>query len=238
MTETLFTWPPPYTIKEHPRARHVKLKTSVKHGLEIVVPKRFNKKHLPTILNENKTWIEKQFKKIADKQFLIGTQTLPEFIDFHAIGQRWAVHYLPCLGKLRITFGKENEVIVRGDTQNHPACHIALTHWAKKMAREHLIEQLRSVSEKTQLSYSRATIRGQQSRWGSCSADKVINLNYKLLFLPPHLAEHILIHELCHTVHLNHSTRFWKLLSRFDPDWKAHNRLIKSADHFVPAWAI
>jgi predicted metal-dependent hydrolase len=64
------------------------------------------------------------------------------------------------------------------------------------------IPWLKRVSKKTGLSYAAASIR-QQTRWGSCSSRRLINLNARLLFLPPNLVTYVLVHELCHTKHLN-----------------------------------
>ena len=62
--------------------------------------------------------------------------------------------------------------------------------------------------------YSCVKIRKNRSRWGSCSSKKAINLSLYLLLLPEHLIEYVLLHELCHTVHMNHSPAFWNLLNK------------------------
>lgn len=57
-----------------------------------------------------------------------------------------------------------------------------------------------------------------------------------MIFLPPELMRHILIHELCHTVHLNHSPQFWRLVAKYDPNWRLHNRLSKQEEMQLPMW--
>jgi hypothetical protein len=61
---------------------------------------------------------------------------------------------------------------------------------------------------------NKITIKGNTSNWGSCSGKKNINLSYQILTLPEHLIHYILLHELCHTVEMNHSEHFWTLLDR------------------------
>src|SRR5690606_14502003 len=107
---------------------------------------------------------------------------------------------------------QEMAIVGKIQTEIHKAqCKELLIRWLKKMAKIYLASQLNKISEVTQLSYKNLTIRDQQTRWGSCTRDKNISLNFRILFLPEHLASHILIHELCHTVHLNHSDKFWSL---------------------------
>jgi predicted metal-dependent hydrolase len=74
------------------------------------------------------------------------------------------------------------------------------------------------------------------SRWGSCSARGDISLNYQLLFLPPPLLRHVLLHELCHTVEMNHSPRFWATVRRFEPDLDSMRVEMRQAWTHVPDW--
>ena len=87
------------------------------------------------------------------------------------------------------------------------------------------------------LRYHRCTIRGQKTRWGSCSSRKTISLNYKLLFLPPHLVRYLFVHELCHTRHLNHSARFWGLVQEKEPLYESLEADLTDGSRYVPLWA-
>ena len=69
--------------------------------------------------------------------------------------------------------------------------------------------------------YNGITIRDQKTRWGSCSTKGNINFNYKIVLLPPKLADYIIVHELCHLGQFNHSQKFWDLLAKIFPDHQA-----------------
>lgn len=72
--------------------------------------------------------------------------------------------------------------------------------------------------------FGRISIRKQKSRWGSCSKKGNLNFNYKIALLPGHLADYIIVHELCHLKEFNHSRKFWSLVSRAIPEDKKAKR--------------
>jgi predicted metal-dependent hydrolase len=77
------------------------------------------------------------------------------------------------------------------------------------------------------LKVARATVRNQKSRWGSCSPRGVITLNWRLIQMPPPVAEYVLLHELMHLRQPNHSRRFWREVERVCPTWREHERWLR-----------
>ncbi len=225
-------WPPIYTLKRHWRARHVKMSYSRTNGLEITVPLRFSKKHLPAIIEENKDWIIKQ-KQALD---LIQPISRPTEISFAAFQQTWSVHYFQHDKRPRIKPISTHGIILSGDIQEISVCVERLSAWVKQQAKLLLATYFRELAVELGLPYLDVTVRSQSTLWGSCSQNKSIRLNYKLVFLPENLMRHIMIHELCHTRHMNHSAQFWQLVAHFDEHWKIHRKAMKRADTYIPAW--
>lgn len=79
--------------------------------------------------------------------------------------------------------------------------------------------------------YGKITVRGQKSRWGSCSRNNNLNFNWRLIFMPIAVIEYVIIHELAHTVHHNHSQRFYALVERFCPDYKNLRKILRTRGH-------
>jgi predicted metal-dependent hydrolase len=77
------------------------------------------------------------------------------------------------------------------------------------------------------LHYNRVAIRNQRRCWGSCTSLKNLNFSYKLLFLPPHLQDYIVVHELCHLKELNHGKNFWLLVAEQIPEYREHIKELK-----------
>lgn len=100
----------------------------------------------------------------------------------------------------------------------------------KKLAREMVLERLSLFNLHYQLTWNRVSIRNQSRCWGSCTSLKNLNFNYKLLFLPPHLRDYIIVHELCHLKELNHSKVFWDLVAEQIPEYRFLARELKSID--------
>ena len=98
----------------------------------------------------------------------------------------------------------------------------------RKEAKAHLPKRIKYISEQFGFNYSSLRFTHSSSRWGSCNSKKAISLNIALMNIPFELIDYVLIHELVHTVHLNHSKEFWAHVSSVDPDYQQHKKLLKT----------
>lgn len=106
----------------------------------------------------------------------------------------------------------------------------------KPMAKNLLLPLVASLSHLHGLRFQKVVVRGQKTLWGSCSSKGTISLNYKLLFLDRELVDYVVLHELAHTVHLNHSEKFWQLLLTLDVNARVRDKQLKEAAWQVPPW--
>ncbi|KKT34962.1 MAG: hypothetical protein UW24_C0018G0035 [Parcubacteria group bacterium GW2011_GWA2_44_12] len=100
-------------------------------------------------------------------------------------------------------------------------------HQHQHKAREVIQERVAYFNEIYRASYRRITIRNQKTRWGSCSKNGNLNFNYKILFLPSALRDYIIVHELCHLLHFNHSKNFWSAVESAVPNHRALRKELK-----------
>ncbi len=162
---------------------------------------------------------------------------LPTEVILPAIAEQYKIHYMQVQNnKITMIRRPQQELVLFGQIENTNLCRKLLLRWLRMHAKQHLIPWLAKLSAQTKMTYQAVNIRSQRSRWGSCSSDKAIHLNDKLLFLPPHLVTHVLLHELCHTIHCNHSSQFWQLLASFDPDWQANKIALHKLTKDIPTW--
>lgn len=100
----------------------------------------------------------------------------------------------------------------------------------REAARELVLARLQHFNQHYGLKWNRVAIRNQRRCWGSCTSLKNLNFNYKLLLLPPHLCDYIIVHELCHLAHLHHRQEFWDLVAEQMPDYKRHVAELRAID--------
>jgi predicted metal-dependent hydrolase len=160
---------------------------------------------------------------------------LPTEIYLSSIHQAWKINYHLGAERAKICTFKTGDLAIYAPNCA-PTISRLLKKWLVNHAKQTFYPWLRALSEETGLHFHSLTVRHQRSQWGSCNAHKTINLNSLLLFLPQELVRHVMIHELCHTVHLNHSSDFWHLVERFDGDFRAHRQALKQAEKYLPLY--
>ncbi|MEL6160776.1 MAG: YgjP-like metallopeptidase domain-containing protein [Cyanobacteria bacterium J06623_5] len=253
---------PSYAVRESQRAKHVSIKISVEGEVEVVVPPRFDRSRLPEILERRRDWILKTRSRLlrdheqapkewkVEKPDKILFRWRSETVDAPTAKrglqrgfqrdpdlEAWSVTYQPSLGNSTRCIPQRNQrLTIQGNTDHLPACQAVLRKWLAHRAQRDLAPWLRQLGFELDLPCHRISVRGQKTRWASCSNHKDISLNFKLLFLPRPLVHYVLVHELCHTVHMNHSKQFWALVGEKQPDYPWRRDALKTAWRYVPRW--
>ncbi len=94
-------------------------------------------------------------------------------------------------------------------------------------AKQNFAPRVVSYALKLGVKYNKITFRCQRTRWGSCSSKGNLNFNYLLMLCPKEVQDYVIVHELCHLVHLNHSKSFWQTVQHALPTYKAHQAWLK-----------
>jgi predicted metal-dependent hydrolase len=230
-----------YRVRENRRAKRIILRVTVTHGLEVVVPSAAARRQIPEILAKNRTWIERALKKLCDEQVATNRelQTPPASISLPAVAEMWTVTREHITGsRPRLVERAPHHLHLRADLSDSGGWQTLLRTWLIARAEKVFSAWLKRLSERTHLKYARITVRLQKTRWGSCSRSGNISLNARLLFVAPEIATYVLLHELCHTKELNHSIRFWRLVERFEPNWRKLDRALTDVSRTLPRWAM
>jgi hypothetical protein len=203
----------PYTVRRSARARRVRVNVRAlgdlrSVGVEVVLPTRTPERAAAAAVSELRPWIERRLEEAEDvlARILARTGTVPY------LGT--ALELVPQAARTRVHRDGGRLLVPAGDARP------ALERFYRRAARAEIAPRLDRASELAGASYSALDIRGQRTRWASCSASGRMSFNWRLLLAPERVLEYVVWHEVCHLEILDHSPRFWALLERRWPGYR------------------
>lgn len=225
-----------WRVRPSPRARRLAIRVMPGGVVEIVVPQGTRPRMIEQFVSRHRPWIERKIALYRPLEAAPAGQ-LPTQIEFAASGQRYEVQFVESAGSPRLS---AHGAILRlhGDRARPALLRHVLQRYLMREAHETLAPRLAGLAASTDLHYERIQIRRQRTRWGSCSRSGTISLNACLLFQPAAVVNYLLIHELAHTQHMNHSRRFWRLVERLEPEWRELDAALTAGWRLVPSWAL
>ena len=227
-----------YELVVSKRAKRATLRVLPGRGLVVSIPKGFPEAQLAKLIENNRVWIERSLADLNARTPCQYLQWPPSTLSLEAIGMQITLSYTnesrPSTHLHDDASSMHLSILASVDDKPAVACEIS--HHLKKLARKTLPGLLASHAHLHRLQYQRVSIRGQRSVWGSYSSSGTLSLNYKLLFLSRDLLDYVLLHELAHTVHHNHSKAFWQLLCSLNINARALDRRLRDAAFLVPPW--
>ncbi len=162
---------------------------------------------------------------------------LPKSIDIKALDECWSVKYRKGrFQEVKLVYNNDSTVTLWGSVHHVRKCREALRQWLMEKARQDMTPWLLQLSREHALPFAKVLVKGQKTIWGSCSRHKNLSINFKLMLIARELVRYVFIHELCHTVYLDHSSRFWDLVARIEPNYKELDKALRSAWHSLPRW--
>ncbi len=144
-----------------------------------------------------------------------------------------------CSVKMIDYAGKHTQIVFREETftvytnknyedsrkYSEAAKHLEL--WLREKAKEAIAERTMEYSKVIGVSYNNIRIKDTKSRWGSCSSKGNLNFSWRIIMAPAAVMDYIIIHELCHLIHMNHSKEYWETVEQYMPDYKRHKEWLK-----------
>jgi predicted metal-dependent hydrolase len=230
----------PYLVSTriHRRAKRIILKIVSPSELQITLPPGINRSVIADIVEKNRNWIERAINKVRSNETVdIKNPVIPNQIALLAIGKIYPINLeFSLIPHVTISECDNNELKISGAIDQPLRVALGLRAWLKQKGQHLLPPWLNQISLQNNLPFKKAIVRLQRTRWGSCTSDHTINLNARLLLLEPDLVDYVLIHELCHTAHLNHSKRFWHLVAKHSPNYRVLDRALTLAGRQLPPW--
>jgi hypothetical protein len=207
--------PIPYRIRRSERARRVRVTVDPMRGVEVVLPRRAPEREAAAAVRELRPWIERRFAELDRTRQAIASRgaTVPY------LGQ--PLRLIPEPERTRVHRRGEVLLVPAGD--HRPA----LERWFRRAARAEIAPRLDHATTRAGTHYTALTIRGQKTRWASCSRTGAMSFNWRLLLAPEQVLDYVIWHEVCHLEIMDHSPQFWALLQERCPDYREHQRWLR-----------
>lgn len=216
------------------RARRLSVRVFRNARVEVVAPPRTSTRRIAEFLSLHQPWIERQLARARELVAEAGPFP-PPALELPALGERWKIHLAGGAGRLRIRELTPGVLNVSGHVE-HVALQEALRRWLMRHAKPRIAASLSALVRDGGPGYRRLSLRCQRSRWGSCSVRGTISLNIAMLFQRAEVAQYLMIHELTHLEHPNHSARFWRAVEARCPQWRTLDRELTRGWRHVPPW--
>jgi len=200
-------------FRPHPRARRLALRIDASgEAVELVLPRRGSRSEALRFLEANRPWVEKRLAALPPRIVFAEGESIPIFDVPHVIRHK---------GKLRgrgPAWIEAGEICVIGD----PAFTARrVRDFLRDLAKQELAARAQTMAEAIGQKVRRVGVRDTISRWGSCARSGNLSFSWRLIFVPEPVLDYVVAHEVAHLVEMNHGKRFWRLVEKLHPAWKA-----------------
>ena len=211
------------TIRRNPQSRHIRIRVAPDSTLRVSAPAYtpmfLVKRMITSSRNELRSMLQKQTPELTyESGSAIGKSH--SLLVREGSSLKIARHGL----QISVTLPESKE-LSNPDVQAQLREHIIAA--LRREAKGYLPKRLKYLADSHDFAYSKVRFSHASGRWGSCSSSGTISLNIALMKLPFELIDYVLIHELAHTRHMNHSSDFWEVVATYDPSYKLHRSLLK-----------
>lgn len=217
----------PIVFRRHARARNYVLRLHWNKTVVVTMPKNGSKKFAEEFVNSRKPWLERQWKVLESRN--IPPHVLKSGMEILFRGRQVALAVAKQGTDCQVSFGSQ-AVNIPG--QPHNLRPFVEAHMFE-LAQQELVDRTLALAREHNARVTRVVVRNQKSRWGSCSYNGTISLNWRLIQLPAPVRDYIIVHELMHLRELNHSQRFWNHVERACPNYQSAEDWLKQNSGLV-----
>lgn len=196
-------------IRKH--IKHVRLRVNESGEVFIYAPETLSEENLCKIIEKRQPWIEKQLDFFKNRE-----KIKLQYNEILLFGNRYTYYYDTTYTNKVTINEKFHTIMARRNLTNVPIQE----KWLKSVAKKHFEERTEQLSVALNLPYNKLFIRTEKRKWGNCSPLKNISLNWRLVKAPKYVIDYVIVHELVHTLVMNHSHKFWTLLRSHYPDYE------------------
>lgn len=212
-----------YLLKQSPRIRGIRLEIRPDSGLAVIVPRKYSNEYLSKLLVQKSKWILRHLPGFKPVQMPLFRKEVDRGDKIPFMGRQIQIVQIQAHGKKPSVFLKDTKLIMEFNMARYDMA-ILLEDWYRMQAKVIFTGKADIFKQKIGVKYRGILIRGQRTRWGSCSRLRNLTLNWKLLMAPETVIDYVIIHELAHIKHMDHSRKFWETVAKFCPKYKEYKK--------------
>lgn len=194
-------------------------------GFRVIAPKRLSEKAILAVLEPKKAWIFEKWQEVENAQAYRPVKSY-ENGEIFSFNDRLVLLKIIHNEKLKRAkaYLAHGELVVETPVNEKNVIRESIVVLYKDYTKREAVYRLEKYTHALGVQYNRIVVKEQKRRWGSCSHLKNLNFNWRCGMMPEAVFEYILVHEVCHLVHLNHSKAYWEIVARLCPNY-AESRL-------------
>lgn len=207
------------------RSKRKTISIVIDKNADVIVkaPNGVSQRYVEDFVNTKQDWIEKNVKKMS----AVAKKRQPKKYDGGEIFMVFGKEYAMCISsvddKIRIY---EDKIFFPSKFLDNPNEH--MVKWYIGIAKKYLVIRTEQIAAQLNLKYNKVKVTRADKRWGSCSSKKNINFSYKLIMANEVAVDYVIIHELCHLLHMNHSRLYWNSVASIMPRYKEQKKYLKT----------
>lgn len=190
--------------------------------ITVRAPQNLSRKYIDAFVNQKRTWIDEKQKQVRFENRQYGVKNFTPGEKFDYLGQEYPLVFTNQTSAKLIFDGRQFCL-----SKDHKDARKAFENWYRQAARKEITRRVIKFSNQIYCDYAKIRISGARTRWGSCSSLGTLSFSWRLVMTPPDMIDYVVVHELVHLEHPNHSRSFWERTGEILPDYKMRRSWLK-----------
>ena len=210
--------------KINDRTKRISLRIDPSRNTAVLThPRETSTSIIKNFIQNHLNWLSDKLSQIPNRVEFCDGAVLP------ILGEHYVIRHCPeNFGNVWIQLNESNlpmDLCVSGMSEHIPR---RIKDWIKIKAREEMRTRSQNYAKILDRNINKVTVKDTKSRWGSCSSKGEINYNWKIIMAPDKIIDYLIVHELCHMIHFNHSKQFWSKVQEYISDYKERRLWLKN----------
>lgn len=212
------------------KRKTISIKITENGGVAVSAPLNLSNARIEELLRNKTNWIISKIDTVKASAKI--RHNILEADNLKLLGEDFKLNIYDTEERVVRVLFKDKQFYVYSPKNMYSDCDMyikeAITNWYKKQASLIYTQRAEYYSKLLNVHYNKISIKEQKTRWGSCSSKGNLNFNWRVIMAPIEIVDYLVVHELCHLVHMNHSKDFWALVGGILPNYQNHRDWLKA----------